>query len=348
MDNSLLSFETTRRPRQAARATASPVLDLVYACFYLHGSRTEARESLGWAADLRRADPSLADDIADLIGDGERARSLFAMALDLDYAWEEDPRRYLDDLPRLPELLAERHPAPEPADGEQNPKAGSTTQREKAASPDWQHDPPTAEWSKQAASLLERLWQHLAPSWNAAGRRDAEEAADQVDRALEEHGDVLRALPQRHFVQFERIADSLKEAYTSGRLRIVPLAFAESGGFHLKADKVTAVGFGLHGEQTFHAIERQVREAAAGAKAFADPTRLMLLNLITRFKSMPMTVGDLARQVGVTQPTVSGHLRLLREAGLITTEQEGNRTIPKPNTAVIEEKLAALDKVLRD
>jgi ArsR family transcriptional regulator len=38
------------------------------------------------------------------------------------------------------------------------------------------------------------------------------------------------------------------------------------------------------------------------------------------------SVGDLARDLGVTQPTVSHHLALLREAGLVDVRRQGRRT----------------------
>jgi len=57
-------------------------------------------------------------------------------------------------------------------------------------------------------------------------------------------------------------------------------------------------------------------------KALADESRLMLIRLLSQEE---MTVGDLARQVNLGEPTVSHHLARLREAGLVTLRMAGNQ-----------------------
>ncbi|MDF9717968.1 winged helix-turn-helix transcriptional regulator [Nocardioides sp. ChNu-153] len=60
---------------------------------------------------------------------------------------------------------------------------------------------------------------------------------------------------------------------------------------------------------------------AAVLKALADPVRLRLYSRITA-AAEPVCVCDID-DVGVSQPTVSHHLRKLREAGLIASERRG-------------------------
>jgi DNA-binding transcriptional ArsR family regulator len=57
-------------------------------------------------------------------------------------------------------------------------------------------------------------------------------------------------------------------------------------------------------------------------KALGDPTRLAMLDLLAQQRE-PLCVCDLTPQFPQNQPTVSHHLRLLREAGLIGTEKRG-------------------------
>ncbi|MCS7002043.1 MAG: metalloregulator ArsR/SmtB family transcription factor [Dehalococcoidia bacterium] len=57
-------------------------------------------------------------------------------------------------------------------------------------------------------------------------------------------------------------------------------------------------------------------------KALADETRLTLLARIARATG-PVCVCDLVPVAGVNQPTVSHHLRVLREAGLVRAERRG-------------------------
>ena len=56
-------------------------------------------------------------------------------------------------------------------------------------------------------------------------------------------------------------------------------------------------------------------------KAVADPTRLQLLALIR--SAGEACACDLTQPVGLSQPTVSHHLKVLTEAGLIQREQRG-------------------------
>ena len=59
------------------------------------------------------------------------------------------------------------------------------------------------------------------------------------------------------------------------------------------------------------------------AKALADPTRQEIMTLIC---CREMSVGDIVKSVGVSQPTVSHHLAILREARLVTNRSEGKHT----------------------
>lgn len=56
--------------------------------------------------------------------------------------------------------------------------------------------------------------------------------------------------------------------------------------------------------------------------ALADPTRRRLLE---RLRRQDQSVGDLAKYAHVTQPAVSQHLRVLREAELVSSRSEGTR-----------------------
>ncbi len=61
---------------------------------------------------------------------------------------------------------------------------------------------------------------------------------------------------------------------------------------------------------------------ATRLKALGDPTRLRMLDLLAR-QGEPLCVCDLTPQFSQNQPTVSHHLKLLREAGLIDGEKQG-------------------------
>ncbi|MCM2422989.1 helix-turn-helix transcriptional regulator [Streptomyces sp. SID13666] len=61
---------------------------------------------------------------------------------------------------------------------------------------------------------------------------------------------------------------------------------------------------------------------AAMFKALGDPVRLRLFSLVASHDGGEACVCDIS-DVGVSQPTVSHHLKKLREAGLLTSERRG-------------------------
>lgn len=64
-------------------------------------------------------------------------------------------------------------------------------------------------------------------------------------------------------------------------------------------------------------------ELARGFHALADPVRLHLLSMIAEAGDGGACVCDLVEPSGRSQPTVSHHLKILREAGLVTSERRG-------------------------
>ena len=62
----------------------------------------------------------------------------------------------------------------------------------------------------------------------------------------------------------------------------------------------------------------------AALLALGDPTRLAILE---RLVERPRAVVDLARDLPVSRPAVSQHLRVLKDAGLVTDQAAGNRRI---------------------
>lgn len=64
-------------------------------------------------------------------------------------------------------------------------------------------------------------------------------------------------------------------------------------------------------------------ELAKGFHALADPVRLHLLSMIASAGASGACVCDLIEPSGRSQPTVSHHLKILREAGLVTSEKRG-------------------------
>jgi len=94
-------------------------------------------------------------------------------------------------------------------------------------------------------------------------------------------------------------------------------------------------------------------------EALAEPMRRRILDLL---RERPRLVGELVDALGISQPGVSKHLRVLREAGLVRVRQDAQRRWyelrPEPLAEVnhwleayrdlLEEKFTRLDGLLRE
>lgn len=77
----------------------------------------------------------------------------------------------------------------------------------------------------------------------------------------------------------------------------------------------------------------EARRAAGMLKALADPMRLRLLSHIAAQGCGAVCACDLTDELGISQPTVSHHMKKLVDAGLLTREQRGKwahyRVVPE-------------------
>jgi DNA-binding transcriptional ArsR family regulator len=85
------------------------------------------------------------------------------------------------------------------------------------------------------------------------------------------------------------------------------------------------------------------RELANRAQALADPTRLIILRMI---RELSMTNTDMAAYLGVSRPTVSIHAKVLREAGLIRSWEDGRITRHEVNHDAISALFHDLEQFL--
>ena len=67
----------------------------------------------------------------------------------------------------------------------------------------------------------------------------------------------------------------------------------------------------------------QAADLAHVLKALADPTRLRLVSMVAAHDGGEACVCDLTEPLGLTQPTISHHLKILVEAGIFTRDKRG-------------------------
>lgn len=79
--------------------------------------------------------------------------------------------------------------------------------------------------------------------------------------------------------------------------------------------------------------------------ALVDPTRRAIFERLHRRSA---SVGELAAALPVSQPAVSQHLRVLREAGLVRCRMQGRRRIYSADVAGLDELRRYIDKLWRE
>jgi ArsR family transcriptional regulator len=82
-----------------------------------------------------------------------------------------------------------------------------------------------------------------------------------------------------------------------------------------------------------HLDAAEAEETARLLKVVADPARLRILSMLARADDNEICVCDLTEPLGLSQPTVSHHMKVLRDAGLTRSERRGkwvyHRLVPE-------------------
>jgi ArsR family transcriptional regulator, arsenate/arsenite/antimonite-responsive transcriptional repressor len=88
--------------------------------------------------------------------------------------------------------------------------------------------------------------------------------------------------------------------------------------------------------------EAQSQELAGAFRVLADPVRLRLLSLVAANPAGEVRAADLVAPLGRTQPTVSHHLSVLADAGLLLRDRRGREAWFR----TVDERLAVLRAAL--
>ena len=83
------------------------------------------------------------------------------------------------------------------------------------------------------------------------------------------------------------------------------------------------------------AAEHDLRRLRTLYRALGDETRLRVIGLMA--EAGPLPVRELSTRVGLSQPLISWHLRILRLAGIIDTQRQGREVICRLRMAAFEE-----------
>jgi DNA-binding transcriptional ArsR family regulator len=167
--------------------------------------------------------------------------------------------------------------------------------------------------------LLQEVWALVDATWQQA-LPVIEEAGRQIVAQYERGRSLELLIPQGCDILHARLPDILNKVEAGQQpLLFVPCLFFGSS-MYLELSGLVTIGTGVgQGDAVARA---QTESVARRLKAVADPTRLALLHSLA---TAPSTVGELAVLFRLAQPTVSMHVKVLRENGLVRSQREGGR-----------------------
>jgi DNA-binding transcriptional ArsR family regulator len=176
----------------------------------------------------------------------------------------------------------------------------------------------SAEVRRRFVDTVGRVWDAASGAWESEGRAAVAETVA-AKRAMLAKGagwrELVRGSP--HFGEnAERVVAALAP---QGEIVVVPAYFSHLG---LLYDLPGYAVLGIRADEPGHAARERNEELSRRLRALSDPTRLAIVDSL---RTRPRTVTELAQRFGLAQPTVSNHVKLLRDAGIVTETREATR-----------------------
>lgn len=172
-------------------------------------------------------------------------------------------------------------------------------------------------------ALLREFWAELEPEWERAGRVIANDMVESLRQKSERTSDARTLLPRNHFAWREVHSELVSTAAANGESVIVPLALAGVGAAFFSLPHFLLIALGPDAEKRQDLRRAAAEKAASKFKLLADPTRLSILSGLC---DASFSIGDLAGVFRLSQPTISVHVKMLREAGLLESAKRGGQT----------------------
>ena len=165
------------------------------------------------------------------------------------------------------------------------------------------------------------VWSAIRPDWMRNGLRSVE-AAVAARRELQHRGASWQEIAHGTHTPVGHLVDDLVASLPAdGIVAVVPAYFAH---LHSLADLPGMVLIGVRAEGSGAEARARTEILARRLKTISDPTRLAMVEVL---RSAPSTVTELAALFGLAQPTVSNHVKILRDAGLVANSTEGGHRV---------------------
>lgn len=190
--------------------------------------------------------------------------------------------------------------------------------------------------------LLDRFYYEFYQPWREARISEMEQRAAQARAALGAQDQIpsMDWLPaQSPLLRYPELRDSILAKNLHVAFWVEPFGVADSWSLW---PGYLIVSFARAGKlyETFQIFAKDV---SARASALGDPTRLTILRMI---RNLGMVNTEIAKFLELSQPTVSVHAKILREAGLIQSKQDGRLVRHEINTSEVRRLFKDLERFL--
>ncbi len=190
-------------------------------------------------------------------------------------------------------------------------------------------------------TLLRDFWRFLLPFYEHSGRPAALKLAAEMREHVASGRDLESMLPANHLAMLDKYVPMVEEAEREGRLVLVALGLSGVGSGLLDVPGAMWLSYSPEARRAPAHQPEVAPRIATQLKVLSDPPRVTILLQLVHG---PRSITALARVEGLSQPTVSVHVKLLREAGLLETQgARGRKLYFAP-----PEKVRALLEGIRD
>jgi DNA-binding transcriptional ArsR family regulator len=195
------------------------------------------------------------------------------------------------------------------------------------------------ELRRRYVAVVREMWEAIRDAWELSGRV-AVEVAMAARRELGAKGADWHEVARSECDVGELLDRTAAALGPDGEVVVVPAYFTHKG---LLLDLPGVVVVGVRTDNTGAQARARTEALARRLKAISDPTRLAMLDCL---RNGPRTVTEIASAFSLAQPTVSNHVKVLRDSGLVADLRDGNRRNLVVQIEKVDELLTGLHDVL--
>jgi len=315
-----------------AEVRASAVMDFAYFSFALFEWPSRGEPLPDWAASLAAREPDMMVALRRYASDVCVGAEFIVLARRSGTMFDRDLGRFLQ---RLEESAADTSPMP-PMPSETPGDLEHIRKRLHLLA----HD---TEARHEYVQVVRRLGALVAPVWEREGLPRADRLGSEMRTRLgQPWADVRDLLPP--LARMELLAPLVEEAIARRELVLVPMGLLDHGASVYALPGVVLAQRGVNTGQRLARRREEAEGIAGNFKMLSDPTRIMILAIVA---TTACSITDIAGMLGLSQPTVSVHMKALREAGLVEATREGNRSLYRANRETVRRAVGdSLERLL--